>query len=87
MRTVFQWMKDPRLQFARKTIEIVIRTSRQIPINQQTAVTNNQIQTEQVVKYLGVMIDKKFTYREHTKKAGDKTANVTTTISRLTVNI
>ena len=34
-----------------------------------------------------MMIDKKLTYREHIKKAADKAALVTTTLSRLMGNI
>ena len=67
VRTESKWIEDHGIQLAREKTEIVIVLRRQIPINPQIGVTNNQNKEKQAVRYLGVMINKKLLYWEHVK--------------------
>jgi len=87
MRLVSNWMEDHSLSLAIEKTEIVVLTGRRIPTLIDFHVNTESIHSKSAVKYLGVRLDTKLSFREQIKFATDKATKTTTALSRLMANV
>ena len=91
MRLIHSWMEEHGLQLAIPKTEIVLLTRRRIPtaidIQFDDRGSPHTIQTKTSVKYLGVLLDNKLTFREHFARSCQKAAEVTRSLTRLMANV
>ena len=83
MRRVYSWLEDRGLELATAKTEIMLLTKRHINTLCPFRVGDATVQTRNAVKYLGVMLDNKLTFREHLRRVTDKAAEVTSALSKL----
>ena len=86
MRRVFSWLEDRGLELATKKTEIVLLTKRHINTMCPFQVGDATVQAKSAVRYLGVSLDNKLTFREHLTIVTEKAAAVTSSLSRLMAN-
>ena len=87
MHWVCGWMKERGLSLALQKTEIVLLTTKRIDTCIQLQVGSEMVQTQKVVKHLGILLDNKLNFWEHIQKATSKAASVTTALSRLMANV
>lgn len=87
MRRITAWMESKSLSLAVQKTEIVLLTTKHIERIVEMHVGEQQIQTKEAVKYLGIMLDGKLSFWNHICKAADKAAKVVSNLSRLMANI
>uniref|UniRef100_A0A0A1WPA4 Putative 115 kDa protein in type-1 retrotransposable element R1DM n=1 Tax=Zeugodacus cucurbitae TaxID=28588 RepID=A0A0A1WPA4_ZEUCU len=81
------WLTANKLQLAGQKTEAVLITSRKKVENITLNIDGYNIPTKQSLKYLGVVIDTRLSYKTHIEKACEKAARVTAAISRMMANI
>lgn len=86
MRRVSGWMSKHHLALALEKTDIVMLTKKRIPTTIPIAVGEEQVTAKPAVKYLGVLLDTRLNFWEHTRRAADKAATVTASLSRLMAN-
>lgn len=86
-RRLNDWLRRHRLELAASKTEMVVLT-RQRWFDKPFAVNIGEahIEARQSVRYLGLQIDEKLTYREHISKTADKANNVVAKLSRTMLN-
>jgi hypothetical protein len=82
-----QWLSKVGLQLAEHKTEAVLVTSRKKRENITIQVGNSEIVSKPCIKYLGITIDARLTFKEHSVYVSDKAAIVNTALSRLMPNI
>ena len=86
MRRVYSWLENRGLELATAKTEIVLLTKKHINTLCPFRVGDATVQARNAVKYLGVTLDNKLTFREHLRTVTDKAAIVTSALSRLMAN-
>lgn len=86
MRRVSAWMSEHGLCLAAAKTEIVILTKKRIEKILPIMVGDERVLTKPTVKYLGVTMDNKLSFGEHIRRAADKAALLTTSLSRIMAN-
>lgn len=81
------WLTAHGLKLAMPKTEIVLLTSKHIPIILGMRVGDKSIVTKHAFKYLEVRLDTKLTYWTHIKYTAEKAANTTTYFIRLMGNV
>ena len=81
------WMLDHGLELAMAKTEIVLVMQKRIPRLFFVQVADVTAHTKASVKYLGVMLDTKFTFWEQIRRGADYAAEVTASLSRVITNI
>jgi hypothetical protein len=87
MRLVSGWMEEHGLSLATEKTEIVMMTGRRIPTLTDFLVSADTIRSKPAVKYLGVRLDTKLTFKEQIRLAAEKAAKATAALSRLMANV
>lgn len=87
MGQVIGWMDDHGLSLATEKTEIVLLTRRRINPIVQLAVDREVIATKPVVKYLGMRLDVRLTFRDQITFATEKAEKIVASLSRLMRNV
>lgn len=86
LRRVSRWMREHGLSLAAAKTDIVILTKRRIEKILPIMVGDERVLTKPAVKYLGVIIDSKLNFGEHIRRAAEKAASQTASLSRIMAN-
>ncbi|XP_033214052.1 uncharacterized protein LOC117171108 [Belonocnema kinseyi] len=87
MRRVSRWVDDHGLDLATEKTELVIVKRKYIPLHVAMQVEPSEIAAKTAIRHLGIWIDNRLSFGEQVKQAANKAAVVTTSLSRLMVNI
>ncbi|XP_033229053.1 uncharacterized protein LOC117180672 [Belonocnema kinseyi] len=71
----------------RQKTEIVILTTKRIDVEITMHVGIKEVQTKNVAKHLGILLESKLTFWKHIKRAANKACTVTTNVNRLMANL
>lgn len=82
-----EWLTATKLQLAGQKTEAVLITSRKKLEAATLNIDGYNISTQKSLKYLGMMIDVRLSYKTHIDKACEKAARVTAALSRIMANI
>lgn len=86
MQGINYWMEDHGLKLAAAKTEIVMFTRKHIETIVPIRIRENIVETKDDLKYLGVLLDTKLTFKAHLKKSTEKAARLTVALSRLMRN-
>ena len=81
------WLKGVGLELEQQKTEIVLISSRKVKEAISLNIGDNPVDSKDSVRYLGIMIDSRLSFREHLKVTGEKAAKVSAMISRIMPNI
>lgn len=81
------WMTSQGLKLATEKTEILLITRRQIPLQVEMRANDTPVTTQTAVKYLGIKIDSKLTFKAHIEYVTEKASKVTSWLSRLMANV
>ena len=87
MRRIHSWLDAHGLNLATEKAELILFTSRRIPLELPMQINTETFTTKQSVKYLGLHIDNRLNYWAQIKKVSNRAAEVTTRLSRLMANV
>ncbi|XP_070067099.1 uncharacterized protein [Drosophila virilis] len=83
---IIDWLSQNGLTLAEQKSEAVLISSRKIVETTSLRVGSAIIKSKPAIKYLGVMIDHRLSYKQHLEYISHKAASVTTAISRILAN-
>ncbi|XP_070067110.1 uncharacterized protein [Drosophila virilis] len=83
---IIDWLSQNGLTLAEQNSEAVLISSRKIVETTSLRVGSAIIKSKPAIKYLGVMIDHRLSYKQHLEYISHKAASVTTAISRILAN-
>jgi len=81
------WLSSVGLTLADQKTEVVLLSSRKRTESITLTVGDAEILSQSSVRYLGVHIDSRLTFRDHLQKVSEKAAKVVTALSRIMPNI
>ena len=82
-----RWLEAVKLSLAEHKTEAVLITSRKVPETIRIEVGDRTIESTQCVKYLGVMLDNRLSFKRHLEYASKKASAVQAALSRMMPNI
>lgn len=82
-----RWMSSVGLKLAEHKTEAVLITSRKIRETITLSVGEHTITSQPYIRYLGVLIDARLSFKQHVEHASNKAANVAVALSRLMPNV
>jgi len=85
-RMVESWLSLAGLQLAAHKTEAVLISSRQLVETAKLTVGGVDIVSQRAIKYLGVMIDTRLSYKEHLEYANKKAAATARSLARIVLN-
>jgi len=86
VRKVESWLSLAGLQLAAHKTEAVLISSRQLVKTAKLTVGGVDIVSQRAIKYLGVMIDIRLSYKEHLEYANKKAAATAISLARILLN-
>ena len=86
MHGVNYWMEDHGLKLATAKTEIVLFTRKHIETIIPICIGEDRIETKEHLKYLGVLLDTKLTFKAQILRSTEKAARLTAALSRLMRN-
>lgn len=84
---VERWLQSMELTLATHKTEMVLVSSRKKPETAVVPLPNYVLRSKRSIKYLGVMIDDKLTFKAHIEYIAEKAAKKISTLSRMLPNI
>lgn len=87
MKIVQRWMDKVGLELAAHKTEAVLITGRKVRETITLTVGRNSITSQPYIRYLGILIDARLTFKDHISFATDKAAAISSALSRLMPNI
>lgn len=81
------WLKTSDLRFAESKTEVVLFSKLRKQTTVKIEVGEQIIYSQSALKYLGVMIDKRLSFKKHIEGEATKVSSITVTISRILPNI
>ncbi|XP_037931146.1 uncharacterized protein LOC119665959 [Teleopsis dalmanni] len=81
------WMDDRGLKLATEKTELILLTKRQIPLEIEMQVWDSAIKTSKVMKYLGIHLDSRMSYRAQINHAVEKASKASASLSKLMANV
>lgn len=81
------WLDSHGLSLAAEKTELILLTRKHMPVEVDMRVHSETIKTSKVLKYLGIRIDNKLTYRAQIQHAAEKSSKITSALARLMANI
>lgn len=81
------WLDSHSLKLATEKTELLIITRKHIPVEVDMRVLSETIKTRRWIKYLGLRLDPRLTFRDQFEQAATKAAQTTVFLSRLMANI
>ena len=87
VRDIQNWLDRHGLQLAEHKTEVMLVTSRKVTETITIKVGKEEITSKPHLKYLGVIIDARLTFKEHLTYSSKKAAGVSRLLSRLMPNI
>ncbi|XP_068158505.1 uncharacterized protein [Drosophila tropicalis] len=84
---ILEWMEANSLSIAAHKTEAVLITSRKKVETARIEVAGCSITSKPAIKYLGVMMDHRLTFKAHLQYTADKAAKATSAITRLMANV
>lgn len=86
-RRLCDWLRNHHMQLAASKTEMVVLTrQRWFDGNFSVTIDGTNIEAKHSLRYLGLQIDEKLTFREHLDKTADKAGNVVAALSRIMLN-
>ncbi|CAD7093684.1 unnamed protein product [Hermetia illucens] len=87
IHTIKSWLRMAKLDLADEKTEAVLITNRRKNNTVTIQVGNREVVSKSVVKYLGVMIDAKLSFKGHLDYAREKAANASSSLARMMPNV
>ena len=87
IHTIKSWLRMAKLDLADEKTEAVLITNRRKNNTVTIRVGNREVVSKSVVKYLGVMIDAKLSFKGHLDYAREKAANASSSLARMMPNV
>ncbi|XP_068148345.1 uncharacterized protein [Drosophila tropicalis] len=84
---ILEWMEANSLSIAAHKTEAVLISSRKKVETARIEVAGCSITSKPAIKYLGVMMDHRLTFKAHLQYTADKAAKATSAITRLMANV
>lgn len=81
------WLDSHSLRLATEKTELLIITRKRIPLEVDMRVLSETIRTGKWIKYLGIRLDSRLTFKDQLELATRKAAQTTASLSRLMANI
>jgi len=86
IRRVQQWLSSVGLELAAHKTEAVLVSSRKRVETARIIVGSSTIESKRAIKYLGVMLDTRMSFREHMEYIHQKAADSTRSLARIMLN-
>ncbi|KAH8346273.1 hypothetical protein KR084_004736, partial [Drosophila pseudotakahashii] len=86
IRMIGDWLRLAGLELAEHKTEAVLISSRKTAETVEITVGESAIASKRAIKYLGVMLDTRLTYKEHLQEKHKKARGVTAALSRMMLN-
>lgn len=83
---ICRWLVSVGLQLAEHKTEAVLVTSRKTRETITVTVGDHEIISQRSIRYLGIIIDAKLTFKEHIESSSNKAAKVNSALSRIMPN-
>lgn len=87
IQTIASWLSDASLELAEHKTEAVLITSRKKTEFMEVEVGNVTIKSKASIKYLGVMLDNRLSYRPHIEYVSRKASKLQAALSRMLPNL
>jgi len=82
-----QWLDSVGLQLAEQKTEAVLITSRKVLESISIRIGTHTISSQPSIRYLGVQIDARLSFKEHTKYVSQRSAKASKALSRIMPNV
>lgn len=82
-----KWLNNANLELAGHKTEAILISSRKKTETITLTIGGHEITSKPTIKYLGITLDAKLTFKQHLEAAGEKAAKTTAVLARLMPNV